>query len=49
MEFCTAVLSNWVIYEIMREAGVPEGVVNFVPGKNRQKLSNYSQNQPIYF
>ena len=27
----TAVLSNWVIYQIMREAGVPEGVVNFVP------------------
>jgi 1-pyrroline-5-carboxylate dehydrogenase len=27
----TAVLSNWAIYEIMREAGVPEGVVNFVP------------------
>jgi 1-pyrroline-5-carboxylate dehydrogenase len=23
----TAVLSNWAIYEIMREAGVPEGVV----------------------
>lgn len=23
----TAILSNWVIYEIMREAGVPEGVV----------------------
>ncbi|CAO1386946.1 unnamed protein product [Diamesa tonsa] len=27
----TAILSNWVIYEIMREAGLPEGVVNFVP------------------
>lgn len=27
----TALLSNWVIYKIMREAGVPEGVVNFVP------------------
>lgn len=27
----TAILSNWAIYEIMREAGVPEGVVNFVP------------------
>lgn len=23
----TAILSNWAIYEIMREAGVPEGVV----------------------
>lgn len=27
----TAMLSNWTIYKIMREAGVPEGVVNFVP------------------
>lgn len=27
----TAILSNWTIYEIMREAGVDEGVVNFVP------------------
>jgi len=27
----TAILSNWIIYEIMREAGVPEGVVNFIP------------------
>lgn len=24
-------LSNWVIYEIMTEAGVPAGVVNFIP------------------
>ncbi|XP_059226863.1 delta-1-pyrroline-5-carboxylate dehydrogenase, mitochondrial-like [Stomoxys calcitrans] len=27
----TAVLSNWRIFNIMREAGVPDGVVNFVP------------------
>ncbi|CAH1115280.1 unnamed protein product [Psylliodes chrysocephalus] len=27
----TAVLSNWVIFKICREAGVPPGVVNFVP------------------
>jgi len=27
----TALLSNWVIYQICREAGVPPGVVNFVP------------------
>ncbi|XP_050537432.1 delta-1-pyrroline-5-carboxylate dehydrogenase, mitochondrial [Daktulosphaira vitifoliae] len=27
----TALLSNWAIYEIMTEAGVPAGVVNFVP------------------
>jgi len=27
----TALLSNWVIYQVMTEAGVPPGVVNFVP------------------
>lgn len=27
----TAMLSNWRIFNIMREAGVPDGVVNFVP------------------
>lgn len=27
----TAVLSNWRIFNIMREAGLPAGVVNFVP------------------
>lgn len=24
-------LSNWIIFKVMREAGVPPGVVNFVP------------------
>ncbi len=27
----TAVLSNFQIYKIFRDAGFPEGVVNFVP------------------
>ncbi|XP_060657202.1 delta-1-pyrroline-5-carboxylate dehydrogenase, mitochondrial [Drosophila nasuta] len=27
----TALLSNWRIFNIMREAGLPDGVVNFVP------------------
>ncbi|KJE97595.1 delta-1-pyrroline-5-carboxylate dehydrogenase [Capsaspora owczarzaki ATCC 30864] len=27
----TSMLSNWVVYEILREAGLPDGVVNFVP------------------
>ncbi|XP_076061141.1 delta-1-Pyrroline-5-carboxylate dehydrogenase 1 [Oratosquilla oratoria] len=27
----TAVLSNFIIYKIMREVGVPAGVVNFIP------------------
>lgn len=29
----TAVLSNWTIFKIMREAGLPPGVVNFVPAE----------------
>ncbi|XP_026323686.1 delta-1-pyrroline-5-carboxylate dehydrogenase, mitochondrial [Hyposmocoma kahamanoa] len=27
----TAILSNWRIFNIMREAGLPDGLVNFVP------------------
>ncbi|XP_017777625.1 PREDICTED: delta-1-pyrroline-5-carboxylate dehydrogenase, mitochondrial [Nicrophorus vespilloides] len=27
----TALLSNWIIFQICREAGLPPGVVNFVP------------------
>lgn len=27
----TSMLSNWIIFKIMREAGLPPGVVNFVP------------------
>eukprot|EP00741_Cyanophora_paradoxa_P000641 tig00000430_g617.t1 len=27
----TATLSNWVIYQILREAGLPDGVIQFVP------------------
>ncbi|MFN0247962.1 MAG: L-glutamate gamma-semialdehyde dehydrogenase [Kofleriaceae bacterium] len=28
----TAVLSGWRIYQILEEAGVPPGVINFIPG-----------------
>ncbi len=28
----TSVLSNWVLMSVYREAGLPPGVVNFVPG-----------------
>lgn len=27
----TALLSNWIIFKILEEAGVPPGVINFVP------------------
>jgi 1-pyrroline-5-carboxylate dehydrogenase len=28
----TAVLSNWYIYKLLEEAGLPPGVINFLPG-----------------
>ena len=28
----TSVLSNWALVELFREAGLPDGVINFVPG-----------------
>jgi 1-pyrroline-5-carboxylate dehydrogenase len=28
----TALLSNWLVFQILREAGLPDGVINFVPG-----------------
>jgi 1-pyrroline-5-carboxylate dehydrogenase len=28
----TAVLSSWYVLQILREAGLPDGVINFVPG-----------------
>ena len=26
-----AILSNWIVFKILREAGIPDGVINFVP------------------
>lgn len=31
----SAVLSNYVLYKIFKEAGLPDGVINFVPGDAR--------------
>lgn len=31
----TAILSNWVIFKVLREAGLPDGVIQFVPGSGR--------------
>ena len=31
----TAVLSNYYLMELFKEAGLPDGVINFVPGKGR--------------
>jgi len=31
----TSILSNYIIYKILEEAGLPPGVINFVPGAGR--------------
>ena len=31
----TSVLSNWFVMKLLREAGLPDGVINFVPGPGR--------------
>jgi len=28
----TSILSNWVLFKVLREAGLPDGVINFIPG-----------------
>ena len=35
----TAVLSSWYMYQLMVEAGLPDGVINFLPG-NASAISN---------
>ncbi|MEO5798194.1 MAG: L-glutamate gamma-semialdehyde dehydrogenase [Gemmatimonadales bacterium] len=32
----TAALSNWLIYDMLREAGLPPGVIQFIPGDSVQ-------------
>ena len=32
----TAVLSNYYLLQVLREAGLPDGVINFVPGRGAQ-------------
>jgi len=32
----TAIYSAWTFMEVLREAGLPEGVINFVPGKGSE-------------
>jgi len=31
----TAILSNYVFFQVLREAGLPDGVINFIPGSGR--------------
>lgn len=34
-----AVLSNWLIYEVLKEAGLPKNVIQFIPGKADRVVS----------
>jgi 1-pyrroline-5-carboxylate dehydrogenase len=41
----TAVCSAWTIVEVLREAGLPDGVINFIPGKG-SIIGNATLNSP---
>ena len=41
----SAVLSNYIIMQILREAGLPDGVINFVPCKGKD-VSEYVMKDP---
>ncbi len=32
----TAVYSSWIVFRVLEEAGMPSGVINFLPGSGRQ-------------
>ncbi len=42
----TALLSNYVLMQIYKEAGVPDGVINFIPGKG-SAIGNVVFNHPM--
>ena len=35
----TAMLSSWTIMQLLREAGLPEGVINFIPGAGAEVVN----------
>lgn len=43
----TALHSNWLMYRILREAGLPAGVINFLPG-NGLDVGNVAFNHPDF-
>jgi 1-pyrroline-5-carboxylate dehydrogenase len=43
----TAILSNYYAMKILQEAGVPDGVINFLPGKG-SVISNVALNHPDF-
>jgi 1-pyrroline-5-carboxylate dehydrogenase len=48
----TAILSNWIFFKILREAGLPDGVIQFLPGSGRligDKLINHTGFAGLHF
>lgn len=43
----TAMLSNWMIYNILREAGLPEGVIQFLPGDGPRVGNHLIKNEHL--
>ncbi|XP_017103753.2 delta-1-pyrroline-5-carboxylate dehydrogenase, mitochondrial [Drosophila bipectinata] len=43
----SAILSNWYVFKAMLEAGVPEGVVNFVPAEDITFASTVTQHPKL--
>lgn len=41
----TSVLSNWYVMQLLKEAGLPDGVINFIPGPGRS-LGDVLLNDP---
>jgi 1-pyrroline-5-carboxylate dehydrogenase len=43
----TAILSNWIVFKVLREAGLPDGVINFLPGSGRM-IGDVLMNSPHF-
>jgi 1-pyrroline-5-carboxylate dehydrogenase len=48
----TAIRSNWLLFQILKEAGLPDGVINFLPGRGSvmgAKLFNHPDCAGVHF
>jgi 1-pyrroline-5-carboxylate dehydrogenase len=43
----TAILSNWIVFKVLKEAGLPDGVINFLPGSGAL-IGNTLLNSPHF-
>jgi 1-pyrroline-5-carboxylate dehydrogenase len=43
----TAVYSSYIVYKLFQEAGVPDGVINFIPGDAREIGTNVLTNENL--